>query len=281
MSDRRRNVTGSDPDFVIIGAMKSGTTTLFNWLGSLPSVTLPDQKELDFFSVESKWDKGLDWYKAQFPGNGTVSGEASPSYTYPENATIVADRMRQALARPRLIVSLREPVERLRSHYRHEVQRGRETRRLGDAATQNSDYVARSMYWRCLSPFLDRFEEAELLIVRFDDLISDSGLGWHAVLKFLDLPENPLPSARHTPSADKPQLSSTFRFLWKSGALKYTKFLPPAVRNVGKRILTSNSSEYRALIDSSRDPLPDALIDSICDDTQRLERQLDRILWEC
>ena len=71
------------PNFLVIGAMKAGTTSLFHYLEPHPEVFMPRLKELDFFVVEGNWARGLSWYRRQFrlAGEGTVAlGEASPTY---------------------------------------------------------------------------------------------------------------------------------------------------------------------------------------------------------
>jgi hypothetical protein len=75
------------PSFLIIGAMKAGTTSLYHYLKSHPQIHMSRIKELDFFVTELNWGRGLDWYSQQFSGIGTnvlAAGEASTNYTkYP------------------------------------------------------------------------------------------------------------------------------------------------------------------------------------------------------
>jgi hypothetical protein len=113
-----RNVTGHLrrlPDFLVIGVQKGGTSTLFAYLKEHPELELP-QKEIHFFDLH--YDKGLDWYKGHFPlksGNGkSVTGEATPYYCF---HPLVAGRIRQDLPHAKLILLLRNPVDRAYSHY--------------------------------------------------------------------------------------------------------------------------------------------------------------------
>ena len=82
------------PDFVLIGAMKAGTTTLFRRLASVPGITLPDTKEPHFFSSEQTWSRGLDWYCSLFDGCDGITGEASASYSDAATSGLVSERIR-------------------------------------------------------------------------------------------------------------------------------------------------------------------------------------------
>ena len=122
------------PDFVIIGAQKSGTTSLYNFIIKHPTIAPASRKELHYFSI--RYDLGERWYRSNFPtnlsrrrhykktGQKLLSGEASPSYLfYPR----VSDRMRKNLPDAKLIVILRNPVDRTYSHYQHTLRQNDET----------------------------------------------------------------------------------------------------------------------------------------------------------
>ncbi|RFF29242.1 sulfotransferase [Wenzhouxiangella sediminis] len=118
---------GALPNFLIIGAMKSGTTTLFQMLTQHPGCWSPVAKELQFFEQPHKYSRGEVWYRAHFPtrrsltagrrtlGYSPVTGEATPGMSFFPYASRAAELVPQA----KLIVSLRDPVERAWSHYKH------------------------------------------------------------------------------------------------------------------------------------------------------------------
>ena len=124
------------PDFVIIGAMKAGTTTLFRWLESHPGTSMPTVKEPHFFSVDEKYSKGLAFYAEHFrqAPPGLLTGEASVTYSDPELPQ-AGVRLISDLPNARLIFLTRDPEQRLRSHYLHELRRSREKRTFLDAVT--------------------------------------------------------------------------------------------------------------------------------------------------
>jgi hypothetical protein len=105
------------PNFVIIGAPRSGTTSLAHSLSQHPEVFVTMQvKELHFF--DTNFDRGLDWYRQQFSGADAAAakaaGEATPTYMYDETAM---SRMAETVPDARLIAILRNPVDRAYSHY--------------------------------------------------------------------------------------------------------------------------------------------------------------------
>src|SRR5947208_14127778 len=101
------------PDFLIVGAMKAGTTSLAAWLRAHPDVFMPPQKEIHFF--DAQWERGVPWYADQFAGapEGALVGEATPAYMV---TTAFLDRMASVVPNARLLVVLREPVARAWSH---------------------------------------------------------------------------------------------------------------------------------------------------------------------
>ncbi len=267
-----------NPDFLIIGAMKAGTTSLFRWLGRLEGVELPDTKEIHFFFDDERWNKGVDWYRSFFDDAAAITGEASPGYTDPARADLAASRILETLPDARLIFVARHPVDRFRSHYRHWVQRGRERRPFPEAATVDSEYVTRSMYWTSLQPYFQRFPESQLLVVRFEDLIEDGG-AWESILSHLGLPPSPRPTDQQNPTEGRRGYSKLFDQLGQSGAMKRLGKLPKPLRRAGMKLLTSDSRRYRDLIDSSRGQVAASVEAALWDDIAKLEAQLGSTLW--
>lgn len=109
---------GANPDFIIIGAQKAGTTSLYNYLQQNPQVCRCLKKEVHYFDLN--YDKRNDWYEAHFfkkkGSNRCIIGEASPLYLYHPHVPL---RLKSAYPNIKLIVLLRDPVNRAISHYRH------------------------------------------------------------------------------------------------------------------------------------------------------------------
>ena len=92
-------------------------------------------KELDFFVEEKMWGRGFDWYRDQFAGadDAVAIGEASPSYTCFPHFGGVPERIASVMPDVRMIYIVRDPIERMRSAYRHGLSAGIEKRPIGDA----------------------------------------------------------------------------------------------------------------------------------------------------
>jgi hypothetical protein len=198
-------------DFIVVGAQKAGTTALFEHLGEEPDLALSDVKEVHYFD-----DDGLDWaapdhdrYHRHFPpADGRLRGEATPIYVYWPNSL---ERIRAYNPDVRLILMLRDPVERAWSHWRMEYARGVETRpfawcvregrqRLFDADPwgfhREHSYVERGFYGEQVERLFGLFRREQALILRAEALRErpDDVLG--QVRAFLGLPAR---AARRTP----------------------------------------------------------------------------------
>lgn len=198
-------------EFVVIGAQKAGTTALFDHLSDDPCLNLSTVKETHFFD-----DEGVDWsrpdysaYHAHFdltrPG---PMGEATPIYIFWPNSL-----KRLAAYNPdaKLILMLRDPVERAFSHWQMEYARGVETlpfaqavragrRRLDGLAPNHPDrrvftYVERGFYGRQVEHLLSVFPPVQLLVLRADDLRREPGRPLAAVYAHLGLKAPPGPIA--------------------------------------------------------------------------------------
>jgi hypothetical protein len=174
LSRRRQRAErrGALPNLIVVGGLKCGTTSLHHYLNLHPEIAMSRPKELNFFVAELNWDLGLDWYASHFDGAAPVRGESSPHYTNLPRFRGVAERMRAALGDSvRIVYMVRDPIERLLSHYLHNVGGGYETRPLELAlADDGSAYVARSRYAMQIEPYLEAFDAELVLIVSAEEL---------------------------------------------------------------------------------------------------------------
>jgi hypothetical protein len=203
------------PSFVIIGAQKGGTASLFNYLMLHPLVARPLRKEVHFFDLN--YQRGWDWYRAFFPrapSNGhIVTGEASPYYLFHPH---VPARVAAALADARFIVLLRDPVERAWSHYLHNRRGGREGRDFGTAVAEEASrlpveearlaedehavswfhrhcsYVARGRYLEQLLRWTRYVARDRILVLASEHLFAQPADSYARVLEFLKLPAHRL-----------------------------------------------------------------------------------------
>ncbi len=165
---------GRLPNLVIIGAQKCGTTSLHYYLGHHPEIRMTLIKELDFFPDQRNWHKGVDWYKSHFRGDFKVLGESSPNYTYYPKWQNVPERMHSVIPDAKLIYLVRDPIERIISHYIHRCAAGLEHRTIEECLEQidsNNIYVCRSMYHMQLSRFLSHYDQKQILVLNQQDLL--------------------------------------------------------------------------------------------------------------
>jgi hypothetical protein len=227
-------------DFVIIGAGKAGTTSLFEYLRRHPKVYMPVAKELCFFSDEEKWNKGADWYLGWFDDadpEATV-GEASPQYMLDDETPA---RMASLFPDVRIIATLRNPIDRAYSHYRHSRRLGLTTESFDDCA-RNIDGVTgfRQLlrygeYGRILGAYLDHFPRSNVEVVRFEDLKSDAVGVVNEVSAWLGLP----PMAEQAPTERAFNAGAPVRFPrlgnLAEGAIRWA-YARPWIRRTSERV---------------------------------------------
>ncbi|NMG58819.1 sulfotransferase [Geitlerinema sp. P-1104] len=201
------------PDFLIIGAQKSGTTSALHYLSQHPQIQVAPQKEVHYFDLN--YHQGLSWYQQQFPNPtpAILKGEASPYYIFHPD---VPRRVATDFPHMKLIALLRNPVERAISHYHHAIKQGLETLPLEDAiaqepirlageaqklqdnpnyhsyAYQHHSYLTRGYYLQQLQCWWAHFPKPQLLILHSADLYQQPQATLNRMLTFLNLPELPL-----------------------------------------------------------------------------------------
>lgn len=201
------------PDFLIIGVQKGGTTSLYRYLLQHPQVAPAATKEVHFFDLH--YERGLDWYQAQFPELGArrgdrpvLTGEASPYYVF---HPLAAQRIQEVMPTAKLIVLLRNPVDRALSHYFHEVRWGFETldldaalacegdrlageaeRMLDDGSYQSFNYqhysyLKRGCYGEQLKMWRSQFSASQILVLCSEQFYKNPAITLGRVTEFLGL----------------------------------------------------------------------------------------------
>ena len=159
------------PQFMIIGAAKSGTTTLYQYLLRHPQIFLPKIKEPEFFSDDTVFNKRIPWYLSLFaPARaGQVCGEASTTYTRWPHTGDAAARIHEAVPSVKLVYIMRHPVERAYAHYAHHM-RLKVTMTFEEALSRSTIYVDCSMYMRQIDRYLRYFSKDSFLFLTLDEL---------------------------------------------------------------------------------------------------------------
>lgn len=179
------------PNFVIIGAMKSGTTSLHHYLYEHPDICMSQQKETNFFIGNENYDRGVPWYESLFCDCAAKArGEASPNYTMYPIVQGVPERMHALIPHAKLIYLLRDPIERIVSHYIHRHAKEREPRSLADALAgplEDSIFVPPSLYHMQLTRYLKYFPAENILVITAEDLRDNRIATLQRVFRFLDV----------------------------------------------------------------------------------------------
>jgi hypothetical protein len=195
-----------DLDFLLIGAQKAGTTSLFEYVRRHPGLYLPSEKEVSYFNLESRVERGWEWYLAWVFAEAPVDRPWGTFSTFYMDAAegseeTVPRRVRDTIPNVKLIAIVRDPVERCISHHRMSVMKRLETRSfavamdelLDDAAladarkwpTESNSYVTRGEYGRALGNYLDLFPREQLLVLFAEDLERDPGPVLHDLFEYV------------------------------------------------------------------------------------------------
>jgi hypothetical protein len=169
------------PDFLIAGAPRSGSTTLYRMIDEHPEIFMAKPKEIGFFSG---WhDEDLAWYEAHFAdaGGAQQAGEATPWYLQDHNAV---DEIAQVIPDVKIIVILRDPVDRTYSHYWMEKVRGRADASF-EEYLETSDVLDVSLYAAHLSYMTEHFPRDQILVLFHEDLKNDPTGLYTDVCEFL------------------------------------------------------------------------------------------------
>ena len=276
---------GALPNLIIIGGLKCGTTSLHHYLNLHPEIAMSRPKELNFFVSELNWPLGRDWYAGHFDPSARIRGESSPHYTNRPSFNGVPARMRKLLGSDaRLVYVVRDPIDRMLSHYLHNVGGGYEDRSLGDALSDpESSYVARSRYFFQVDPYLEEFGAERVHIVGREELKADRPGTMRRTFDFLGVDPN--------------FTSEQFEREWETGVAKTGsrfRLMDRAVRLPGLRAIDRNFDRLpeslrwlaeRVVHDPDRgevakpevpDSLRRHLVELFRDDTAELERLAGR-----
>jgi hypothetical protein len=239
------------PDFIIIGAGRAGTTSLYHYLRQIPQVFMSPIKETNFFAFQEGVSdveaeirpiagdlfpiRRMEDYLALFAeaGDAVAAGEASPLYMYAPGA---AKRMKDAVPEVRIIAVLRNPVDRAHSSHLKYVRDGVERRTLSEAIREERssvgsrslfgpyNYLRAGYHARNLAPYLESFPRDRIALFLFEDFARDTEATLRQVLDFLGVETAFVPdcSVRHNASGI-PRSRALHRLLDRSRPARWAK----------------------------------------------------------
>ena len=164
------------PNLIIIGAMKSGSTSLHLLLNNHPDIFMSEEKEINFFIDELNYKKGIDWYKSHFTENKKYRGESSIGYTKKDSFKGVPERIYQYVPDAKLIYLVRDPIARAQSHFiDHLLYKQLENKAYPEInkifqQTENNPFLQASMYYSQIKEYLPFFKKEQILIVESEQL---------------------------------------------------------------------------------------------------------------
>lgn len=190
---------GALPTFFVIGAPKTGTTSLYHYLEQHPQVQMSVVKEPSFFAptlnaLDVKWGVSeIDKYEQLFDPSIAVRGEASTNYAEYPFREGVPERIRELVPEAKFIYVVRDPVDRTVSHYHHLLANGSERRTLQEICADLSDprtpCVCASLYALQLELYLRCFSPERMLLIDQAELLADRRATLRRVFAFLEVDE--------------------------------------------------------------------------------------------
>jgi hypothetical protein len=209
-------------DFILIGAQKSGTTSLSHQLAQHPQISFCRHKEPNFFSKSPDWAAILADYHALYEqAPGKLYGEGSTTYTWLLEYPETAKRLYAYNPNLKLIYLMRQPVERIVSHYTHHLLRARTRYPQDEELFAVPTYINHSRYALQIRPYLELFPRENILLLLFEEYVADplatlAQIGRHI-------------GARPEGFADI-DLSPQYQSLDRTGDRKIKKWLTPLSR---------------------------------------------------
>ena len=276
------------PDFLVIGAMKSGTTTLYHDLLSHPDIFLPD-KESNLLCTSAPADAYAEVYKKAKPGQ--ICGEVCPDYSkLPDLADAVpsAKKIFTGTA-PKIIYLVREPLTRAISHHRFVSSRldsrfASMDSDINQCIRQHPELIDYSRYAMQVHPWIEAFGKESLCVIRFEDFVENRADTMKQIYDFLGVSSEHVPAKQdriHNPSDSRPVLTPGWqRFIETKFYRRFLRpFLSLSLRDkIRSRVLPSPSDDWTP-------PTPETkqyIIDQLCDDVADLQQilELDSPPWD-
>ena len=235
------------PNLFIIGAMKSGTTSLHSYLRPHPQVFMSQLKEPGYFVEELHWNRGEAWYLnlVRDAGDAAVIGESTTDYTkYPKYGG-VPERIARFNPEARFIYIMRDPVERTISHYWHAVRHRLrlERRDLLTAVREEPHYRDVSHYAMQLERYIRIFGQERILAVTFEEMNAQPDTLVTSIFRWLGVDSNFVPPNLDERSNVTPKSIRRIRGRGLLHEFRHTalwnavgRWVPPSVRQVGKRL---------------------------------------------
>lgn len=217
------------PNFIIVGGKKCGTTSIASILRGHPDVFVPELKEVHFFDYESKVARGIPYYETFFADatNEKVIMDVSPNYMYVGN---VPERIKTLTPDVKLIFFLRNPVNRAYSHYWDHVRRQAEPLDFENALERKNSYIEKSLYHKHLIRFFSVFDKNDILLLKSEEFFDSPQSCLEKLAAFLEISPRAFKEIRMKENYSRlPRSASLEKFFLSSGpVIRTIRKLTPA-----------------------------------------------------
>lgn len=188
-------------DFIGIGAQKCATTWIAQCLAEHPEICLAQPKEVNFFNKrgtfylrDKEWNypKGISWYESHFShcSKNKIKGEFSPNYLYDEKAPFL---IKKHFLEVKIIVSLRNPIQRAFSQYHHAKERKKIKSSFEKTIQQEPEFIERGLYYKQLKRYFDLFPKKNILVSIYEEIEKDPTKFIQNIYQFLGVEPNFIP----------------------------------------------------------------------------------------
>jgi len=233
------------PNLFVVGAMKSGSTTLHDYLAEHSEIFMSAEKEPGFFVPELWSRKSGEEYSQLFAAAGNVRyrGESSTHYTKLPTYTGVAERMYQYNPEAKILYIVRHPVKRTISHYLHnrrDLARHAENRPILRAIEQDEIYIAYSNYAMQIRPYYEKFGKGNIQVVLFEELIVSPESVLKDIFQWLEVSLTSPGTGYNKQSNAAPAVAATVRGIGILNKLRYSSLwnrlsplFPEKIKKIG------------------------------------------------
>ncbi|MEL6929628.1 MAG: sulfotransferase domain-containing protein [Cyanobacteria bacterium J06600_6] len=270
------------PNFLGIGASKCGTTWLHELLSQHPDVYMPTRrKEIDYFNFDENFEQGIEWYESFFPDSESAKqyktiGEFTPRYL--DNSGKCAQRIASMPSVEKLILMVRNPIDRAYSQYCHSVKAGHARNSFEDFLEDTPLIIHDGFYAKKLEHYLERYSKDRICCLVFEESVSDIEYTKQKVSSFLEVSPAKFPAASGTDKANASYIPK-FQRLNYLAAKVYRNLRK---KNLDWAINLGEQAGLRQLLKAGGQKVPplaaetrEKLKDTFTEDVARLEQMLD------
>jgi Sulfotransferase domain len=265
------------PNFFVIGAMKSGTTSIHSLLRQHPDIFMSDPKEPDFFSKDEKYFQLWDWYESLFEAaQGKIAiGEASADYTKRGQRPHTAARIAKHIPNAKLIYIVRHPLERIESHWMHGVHEKWCSPNFRKAILE-PELIEISRYWWQINAYREYFSDDRILVIFFEDFRDNPQETLTKCFQFLGIePSVQIANPSRPKNVSQKRISEKKMLTWLKRVPIFEtaqKIAPTQIKNSIKPFLIRKITEKPQWHPSDREKV----IEQIIDDTHTFLKFYDK-----